>query len=406
MAGNISHAEGGRLVADDQELLPVAKAMKIALVSPYDFAVPGGVNNHIEHLRDNFVRLGHEVRIIAPSSRPSSHGPEEMVIPVGRSVGVPASGSVARVTLSLRLAPKVKRVFQEEHFDIVHVHEPFAPFLPLHALRLSDAINVATFHAAKEGGNRWYLYGRHVLKRWYRRLHGKIAVSVPAMRLVSRYFPGYYNIIPNGVDVEHFEAERDPIPDYADGRPNVLFVGRLEKRKGVRYLLQAFAEVKREVPETRLLIVGPPTRAARGYHRWVVEKGLPDVEFVGYVTYDELARYHHTADVFVAPATGNESQGIVLLEAMAAGRPLAASNIEGYASVVTHGIEGLLVTPKDAHSLAAALVELLADPNKRQEMGKNGRLRAEQFRWDRVSQRVLSYYEQLQYESRAGLETE
>jgi phosphatidylinositol alpha-mannosyltransferase len=380
--------------------------MKIALVSPYDFAVPGGVNNHIEHLRDNFVRLGHEVRIIAPSSRPSSHRPEEMVIPVGRSVGVPASGSVARVTLSLRLAPKVKRVFQEEHFDIVHVHEPFAPFLPLHALRLSDAINVATFHAAKEGGNRWYLYGRHVLKRWYRRLHGKIAVSVPAMRLVSRYFPGFYNIIPNGVDVEHFEAERDSIPHYADGRPNVLFVGRLEKRKGVKYLLQAFAEVKREVPETRLLIVGPPTRAARGYHRWVVEKALPDVEFVGYVTYDELARYHHTADVFVAPATGNESQGIVLLEAMAAGRPLVASNIEGYASVVTHGVEGLLVTPKDAHSLAAALVELLADPDKRQEMGKNGRLRAEQFRWDRVSQRVLSYYEQLQYESRAGLETE
>jgi len=380
--------------------------MKIALVSPYDFAVPGGVNNHIEHLRDNFVRLGHEVRIIAPSSRPSSHRPEQMVIPIGRAVGLPASGSVARVTLSLRLAPKVKKVFQEEHFDIVHVHEPFAPFLPLHALRLSDAINVATFHAAKEGGNRWYLYGRHVLKRWFRRLHGKIAVSVPAMRLVSRYFPGYYNIIPNGVDVEHFEAEREPVPQYADGRPNVLFVGRLEKRKGVKYLLQAFAEVKKEMPEARLLIVGPPTRAARGYRRWVVEKDLPDVEFVGYVTYDELARYHHTADIVVAPATGNESQGIVLLEAMAAGRPLVATNIAGYASVVTHGVEGLLVTPKDAHSLAAALLELLAAPDKRREMGQNGRLRAEQFRWERVSQRVLTYYEQLQYESKAGLETE
>ncbi len=380
--------------------------MKIALVSPYDFAVPGGVNNHIEHLRDNFLRLGHEVRIIAPSSRPSSHKPEERVIPIGRAVGVPASGSVARVTLSLRLAPKVKRVFQEEHFDIVHVHEPFAPFLPLHAIRLSDAINVATFHAAKEGGNRWYLYGRHVLKRWFRRLHGKIAVSVPAMHLVSRYFPGYYNIIPNGVDVEHFEAEHEPMPQFADGRPNVLFVGRLEKRKGVKYLLQAFAEVKEEMAEARLLVVGPPTRAARGYHRWVAERGLKDVEFVGYVTYDELARYHHTADVVVAPATGNESQGIVLLEAMAAGRPLVASNIEGYASVVTHGVEGLLVTPKDSHSLAAAIVELLADPERRRQMAENGRLRAEQFRWERVSQRVLSYYEQLQYESKTGLETE
>jgi phosphatidyl-myo-inositol alpha-mannosyltransferase len=381
--------------------------MKIALVSPYDFAVPGGVNNHIEHLRDNFLRLGQEVRIIAPSSRPSSHKPEDRVIPIGRAVGVPASGSVARVSLSLRVGPKLKRVLQEENFDIVHVHEPFAPFLPMQVLRLSDAINVATFHAAKEGGrNRWYLYGRHALKRWFRRLHGKIAVSVPAMRLVSHYFPGYYNIIPNGVDVEHFEAEREPFPRFSDGRPNILFVGRLEKRKGVKYLLQAFAEVKKEMPEPRLLIVGPPTRAARSYRRWVAQTGLPDVEFVGYVTYDELARYHHTADIVVAPATGNESQGIVLLEAMAAGRPLVASNIEGYASVVTHGVEGLLVMPKDAHSLAAALLELLADRDKRREMGENGRVRAEQFRWDRVSQRVLTYYEQLQYESKAGLEAE
>ena len=152
--------------------------MKIALVSPYDFAVPGGVNNHIEHLRDNFLRLGQEVRIIAPSSRPLRTSRRTGCIPIGRAVGVPASGSVARITLSLRLAPKVKKVLQAENFDIVHVHEPFAPFLPMQVLRLSDAINVATFHAAKEGGrNRWYLYGRHALKRWFRRLDGKIAVS-------------------------------------------------------------------------------------------------------------------------------------------------------------------------------------------------------------------------------------
>jgi phosphatidyl-myo-inositol alpha-mannosyltransferase len=381
--------------------------MKIALVSPYDFAVPGGVNNHIEHLRDNFLSRGHEVRIIAPSSRPSSHKPEERVVPIGRAIGVPAAGSVARVALSVRLTPKVKRVLLEERFDIVHVHEPFAPFLPMVCLRLSNAINVATFHAAKEGGrNRWYLYGHHALKRWFRRLDGKIAVSAPAMRLVSRYFPGYYNIIPNGVDVEHFEREREPISQFDDGRPNILFVGRLEKRKGVKYLLRAFAEVKKEMPEARLLIVGPPTRAARGYHRWVAAAGVADVEFIGYVSYDDLARYHHTADIVVAPATGNESQGIVLLEAMAAGRPLVASNIAGYASVVTHGVEGLLVVPENAHALADALLELLADPEKRRQMGENGRLRAEQFRWDRVSQRVLSYYEQLQYESMAGAKSE
>jgi len=245
-----------------------------------------------------------------------------------------------------------------------------------------------------------------VLKRWFRRLDGKIAVSVPAMRLISRYFPGYYNIIPNGVDIDHFARERPPIERYADGHPNVLFVGRLEKRKGVKYLLQAFQMVKRQMPEARLLVVGPPTRAARGYRRWVAEKGVADVEFIGYVSYDELAGYHHTADVVCAPATGNESQGIVLLEAMAAGRPLVASNIEGYASVLTHGVEGLLVRPKDSEGLASALLELLSDPDKRQEMGKRARQRAQEYSWERVSQRVLSYYERLQYERAAGIQEE
>jgi len=373
--------------------------MKIALVSPYDFAVPGGVNSHISHLRDNFTRLGHEVQIAAPSSRPSLHKPEENVVPIGGTVGVPASGSVARVALSLRLAPKVKRFLQEGQFDVVHVHEPFAPFLPFHFVRLSDAVNVATFHAAKEGGgNRWYLYGHRALKRWFRRLDGKIAVSVPAMHHVSRYFPGYYNIIPNGVDVEHFACERDPIPQYSDGRPNVLFVGRLEKRKGVKYLLEAFVTVKAKVPAARLLIVGPSTRAVRGYRNWVAEKGLADVEFIGHVSYDDLARYQHTADVVCAPATGNESQGIVLLEAMAAGRPMVASNIEGYASVITHGVEGLLVRPKEVDALAEAIIELLADPDERREMGERAQQRAQEYSWERVSQRVLTYYERLQYE--------
>ena len=146
--------------------------MKIALVSPYDFAVPGGVNNHIEHLRDNFLRLGQEVRIIAPSSRPSSHKPEEQGDPDRAGPSACRRAARSRASRSrCALAPKVKRLLQEEHFDIVHVHEPFAPFLPMQVLRLSDAVNVATFHAAKEGGrNRWYLYGRHALKRWFRRL--------------------------------------------------------------------------------------------------------------------------------------------------------------------------------------------------------------------------------------------
>jgi phosphatidylinositol alpha-mannosyltransferase len=377
--------------------------MKIGLVSPYDFAVPGGVNSHIQHLAENFQRLGHEVRIVAPCSQRRSLSLGENVICIGRAIGVPASGSVARIALSLRLAPRVRRVLAAENFDVVHIHEPFVPFLPVQFLRFSEATNVATFHAAKEGGgSRWYAYGRRVLRRWFRNLDGKIAVSLPAMRLVSRYFPGYYNIIPNGVDVGHFSAPTEPLPQYCDGKLNILFVGRLEKRKGVANLLRAYVRVKEEMPETRLIIVGPETRLKRGYQRTVRDAGLEDVVFAGYALYDDLPRYHRTAHIFCAPATGNESQGIVLLEAMAAGKPIVASNIDGYGGVITHGVEGLLVLPNDAEGLAEALLQLLRDPDLRQAMGERGRQRAPEFGWERISQRVLSYYERLSYEKQSG----
>ncbi len=377
--------------------------MKIGLVSPYDFAVPGGVNSHIEHLAKNFEQLGQEVRIVAPCSRPRSPALGKNVICIGRPIGVPASGSVARIALSLRLAPQVRRVLDAESFDVVHIHEPFMPFLPVQFLRFSEAANVATFHAAKEGGaSRWYAYGRRVLRRWFRNLDGKIAVSLPAMRLVSRYFPGYYNIIPNGVDVGHFSAPLEPLPQYDDSKLNILFVGRLEKRKGVANLLRAYTRVKEEMPDSRLLIVGPETRLKRGYERTIREAGLDDVVFAGYASYTELPRYHRTAHVFCAPATGNESQGIVLLEAMAAGKPIVACNIDGYAGVLTHGVEGLLVLPNDPEGLADALLHLLRDADMRQAMGERGRQRAPEFSWEQISQRVLSYYQRLRHEKQAS----
>ena len=369
--------------------------MKIALVSPYDFSVPGGVNSHIAHLAENFVDLGHQVRIVAPASRPRETAPG--VIVVGRPIGVPAGGSVARIALSLRLAPQVKRVLADEEFDVVHIHEPFTPFLPVQFLRYSDAINVATFHAARErGSSRWYAYGRRVLRRGFRRLDGKIAVSLPAMRLVSRYFPGYFNIIPNGVDVAHFSAPVGPLPQYCDGKLNVLFVGRPEPRKGLAFLLRAFVRVKAEVPNARLLVVGAGNFDR--YRRSMEQAGVPDIDFVGWVTYEDLARYHRAAHVFCAPATGYESQGIVLLEAMAAGTPIVASNVEGYASVLTHSVEGLLVLPKETGALAEALIQLLKDEETRKAMGERGRLRAQEYSWERISQRVLSYYERLLHE--------
>lgn len=371
--------------------------MKIALVSPYDLSVPGGVNNHILPLAQQFRWAGHEVRVIGPASDDAGLPPDPGLIVIGRPRPVPVSGSVARIALSLRLSGQVKAVLQAERFDIVHVHEPLMPFLPIQFLRFSDAVNVGTFHAAKDGGNRLYSYSRRLLRRWFRKLDGKIAVSPAAADLVSRYFRGYYNIIPNGVDVPHFSRPVAPFPEFCDGKRNILFVGRFEKRKGLSYLLRAYPAVKRELPQTRLIIVGDGRSRPR-FERYVRRAGLRDIVFTGRVPYDDLPRYHSSADIYCSPATGNESAGVVLLEAMAAGRAIVASNIEGYATVVTHGVEGLLVLPKDAEALSHALVHALVDDDLRQRMAAQGRLRAEEFSWERVSQRILSYYERLIYE--------
>ncbi|MPZ50154.1 MAG: glycosyltransferase [Dehalococcoidia bacterium] len=371
--------------------------MKIGLVSPYDLAVPGGVNSHIHHLAENFTALGHEVRLIAPSSDISKLGPNSIAI--GRPRSIPAGGSIARMAISPRLAQPVRRILAEEAFDVVHVHEPLVSFLPIQFLRFSNAVNVGTFHAARESGARLYIYTRRLLSHSFRRLDGKIAVSRAAAGLIAPHFPGYYNIIPNGVDVERFSAPAEPLTRLNDGKVNILFVGRLEKRKGLSYLLRAFAQVKAARPDTRLLIVGGyDARQKRGYERWVKESGLPDVEFVGVVSNEELPRYHHSAQIFCAPNTGNESQGIILLEAMAAGCPVVASNIDGFADVLTHGVEGLLVRPKDADALAGALLDLVDNPSLRSAMGARGSERAQYFSWEQVSQRVLSYYERLMYE--------
>ncbi len=224
-------------------------------------------------------------------------------------------------------------------------------------------------------------------------------MSELAMDCISKHFPGYYDIIPNGIDLEHFSPEVSPIDKFRDGKLNILFVGRLEKRKGLNYLLKAYKQVKQEIPNSRLIAVGPGTRLRRKYEKQVKQSGLEDVFFVGYVSYDELPRYYKTADVFCAPAIGWESFGIILLEAMAIGKPIIASNVEGYACLVTHGVEGWLVPPRDDKALAQALIPLLRDESLRQKMGAKGRLKAREYAWEHIAQRVSDYYVRVLSES-------
>ncbi|MCC6960080.1 MAG: glycosyltransferase family 4 protein [Dehalococcoidia bacterium] len=365
--------------------------MKIAIVSPYDWCVEGGVKSHIKHLAAYFRDWGHEVTIFAPASEPALARDEVTVM--GKPWPMRVSGSVARITFAWK-SPEVKAVLREGKFDVVHLHEPLMPLLPYHFLRYSTSATVGTFHAAKEGGNRFYGYTTPLTRRWFRKLEGKIAVSPAAASLVSRYFAGYFNIIPNGIDYAHFSAPAEPMPEFNDGRQNVLFVGRPEKRKGLKYLLRAYLRVREQVPNTRLIVVGAGDFTR--YQRLMA--AFEDVVFRPNVPYADLPRYYRSATVFSCPNTGNESQGYVLLEALAAGRAVVASNIEGFAGVMTHEEEGLLVKPKDPAELAAAITTLLRDPKLRAEFGRRGQALAQHYSWDHVAHRVLSYYERILYE--------
>ena len=362
--------------------------MKIGLVSPYVYPLPGGVTQYVRFLYENLRLRGHEVRILT-----SSHGlqrsSEGDVIRLGKGFSMPANGSMGTITLSPRYVSQAHDLLERERFDVLHFHEPFVPFLSLVLLNQSRSVNIGTFHAYG-GWSPAYEFGRRVMGSYAERLHGRIAVSAAARHFIDRYFPGDYKVIPNGVDIDRFR-KAVPLTRWQDGTKNILFVGRFEPRKGVLDLLKAYRLLRRTGVDCRLLLVGggPQEREAR---RYVATRRLQGVHFLGRVTDDERNQLFRTADVYCTPATGRESFGIVLLEAMAAGAPIVASDIHGYKGVVRRGQEALLVPPKDHKELALALGRILRDHELAAAMSAAGPIRAEEFSWPRVTAKVDDYY--------------
>jgi len=379
--------------------------VKVGLVSPYDFASPGGVTDHVRYLSRQLQKLGHETRIFAPSSRQGVEPDDDATFHrIGTPIAIPVNDSVARITLSFHLANQVVGIVERERFDVLHFHEPLMPALPMTLLRLSPTANVGTFHAFAKS-NVGYFYGRPFLQPYLDKLHRGIAVSEPARAFFNRYFPDYpLRIIPNGIDTSVYRPGLSPIRHLRDERVNILFVGRLEKRKGLGDLLRAYELMRRRVTNVRLIIVGDGPLRGRA-ESFIQRHRLPDVVMAGYVPDSVLPRYYDSADIFCAPATGRESFGIVLLEAMACGLPVLATEVPGYMSVLEPGRDSLTVRPKSWAELGAALVILARDGELRRRMGDAGFEKAQRYSWASVAEQVIEVYNEARFAARGLVES-
>jgi phosphatidyl-myo-inositol alpha-mannosyltransferase len=376
-----------------------AAPMRIALVSPYSWTYEGGVNRHVEALAESYIARGHEVRVLAPWDPPdqlstllhrraaTERRRPEYLIPLGRTVGIPANGAVSNLSMFPSQLTTMRRELRAGRFDVIHAHEPVAFLAGWDVCSFREAPVVGTFHAYSTNPLTNQLGNLAGARRKLNQLQARIAVSEAAAWTGRRWFGGDYRVVPNGVDLE--AAPRGPKP--ASRSLRVLFVGRAEERKGLPVLLRAFEALAEHVP-CELTVVGPDQGDLARY--------LPDPEIaslvkpLGQVPRTELWRRLHEADVLCAPSLSGESFGMILIEAFAAGTPVVASRIPGYSDVVEDGVDGILVPPADPQRLGEELQRLYLEPGERERLGSAARLSAERYAWPRVAGEVEEVYDE------------
>jgi phosphatidylinositol alpha-mannosyltransferase len=362
--------------------------MKVGLVCPYSWDVPGGVQYHVRDLAEVLIARGYDVSVLAPADDDTPL--PDYVVPAGRAVPVPYNGSVARVNFGPLSAARVRRWLREGEFDVLHVHEPTTPSLSLLACWAATGAIVATFHTANLR-SRAMLAAYPILEPALEKIGARIAVSEAARRTLVAHVGGDAVLIPNGVFVDRF-ANSTPEPGWQDSDGVVVFVGRLdEPRKGLPTLLAAMEHVVANRPGVRLLVAG------RGDADEVLEDVSPAVRaavtFLGVVSETDKARLLRSADVYVAPNLGGESFGIVIVEAMAAGVPVLASDLDAFREVLDDGRVGTIFPTGDVTALGKALIALLDDPDRRAALRSAASIWVRRFDWDAVTTDLLAVYE-------------
>lgn len=365
--------------------------MRVGLVCPYSFDVHGGVQNHVLDLAAELVALGHEVAVLAPGER-RDHLPA-YVTTTGRTVAMPYNGSVARVSFGPLVAGRVRRWLAQGRFDVVHIHEPATPSVSVLALWAARVPVVATFHTAQERSWALETTAATFLRAGLAKIDRHIAVSEEAHRTMARYLDVEPTLIPNGIHVGRFaealvEVE---VEAAADPGARLAFVGRMdEPRKGLEVLLEAFPEILRHRPATRLTVVGGG--CDRSLTRRLPAEVLGRIDFPGPLDDEDKARVLAEADVLVAPNTHGESFGVVLLEAMAAGAAVVASDLPAFRSVLGDGAHGVLFPVGAADGLADAVRRVLDDPLGRRRVVDRARAVARAHDWGVLAPRVADVY--------------
>jgi len=362
--------------------------MRIGMVCPYTWDVPGGVQEHVKDLAEALLGLGHDVSVITPADDDTPL--PDYAVGAGRAIPVPYNGSVARLAFGPVSAARVRRWVKEGGFDVLHVHEPAAPSLSLLACWVADGPIVATVHTANPRSRAMHA-AYLALQTALEKISGWIAVSEAARTTLVEHMGSDAVLIPNGVTVRRYE-KASPLPGWPGSGGALGFLGRMdEPRKGLNVLLRAFELLASERPGLRLLIAG---RGDLDDVRSRVAEPVRDrLVLLGQVSQEDKARFYHSVDVFCAPNTGGESFGIVLIEAMAAGAPIVASDLDAFRLVLRAGRAGELFPTGDSAALAAAAARLLDDPFLRGRLSAAAADAVRAYDWPRVARDVVKVYE-------------
>ena len=370
--------------------------LRVGIVCPYSFAVPGGVQFHIRDFGRELERRGHHVAVLAPGI--VADGTPDFVRGSGRSIALPYNGSIARIAFTPGSARTVREWIDDGRFDVLHLHQPDVPSLSMQALRVARGPIVATYHAAREQSMAMQM-AAPIVNRGMDRIGAHIAVSQEAREFVDSHTDGRYpiEIVPNGVFVDDFaRAPRDPQLVGRPGQPTIAFLGRMtEPRKGLSVLLRALPAIVRAIPGARFLIAGPGAEDGSELAQAALPELAGRLEFLGTVSDERKASLFASADLYVAPHTGGESFGIVLCEAMAAGTCVLASDLDSFRDVLGDGRAGVLFRNGDSDDLAAKAIALLCDPAARARCAEAGQARVRRYDWSVVADRVLAIYERV-----------